>query len=49
MAAASDRDVAREDRSARGLAWRARVQVMDGNYQLMRGRVPWWDGVSKAG
>jgi hypothetical protein len=25
------------------------VQVMDGNYKLMPGTCPWWDGVSKAG
>jgi 2,3-dihydroxybiphenyl 1,2-dioxygenase len=43
-----DRDVAREMRmhaAASGL--RAPVQVMDGNYQLMPGTCPWWDGVSK--
>jgi hypothetical protein len=28
---------------------RAPVQVMDGNYQLMPGTCPWWDGVSKTG
>jgi 2,3-dihydroxybiphenyl 1,2-dioxygenase len=46
----ADRDVAREMRmraAATGL--RAPVQVMDGNYQLMPGTCPWWDGVSKAG
>ncbi len=45
-----DREVAREMRlraAASGL--RAPVQVMDGNYQLMPGTCPWWDGVSKAG
>jgi 2,3-dihydroxybiphenyl 1,2-dioxygenase len=45
----ADRDVAREMRmraAASGL--RAPVQVMDGNYQLMPGTCPWWDGVSKA-
>ena len=44
----SDRDVAREMRmraAAAGL--RAPVQVMDGNYKLMPGTCPWWDGVSK--
>jgi len=45
-----DREVAREMRlraAAAGL--RAPVQVMDGNYQLMPGTCPWWDGASKAG
>jgi hypothetical protein len=45
----ADREVAREMRmraAASGL--RAPVQVMDGNYQLMPGTCPWWDGVSKA-
>jgi 2,3-dihydroxybiphenyl 1,2-dioxygenase len=45
-----DREVAREMRmraAAAGL--RAPVQVMEGNYQLMPGTCPWWDGVSKAG
>jgi hypothetical protein len=28
---------------------RAPVQVMDGNYKLMPGTCPWWDGASKAG
>jgi len=45
-----DRDVAREMRlraAASGL--RAPVQVMDGNYKLMPGACPWWDGVSKTG
>jgi 2,3-dihydroxybiphenyl 1,2-dioxygenase len=45
-----DREVARDMRlraAAEGL--RAPVQVMDGNYQLMRGTCPWWDGLSKAG
>jgi len=43
----SGREVAREMRmraAASGL--RAPVQVMDGNYQLMPGTCPWWDGVS---
>ena len=43
-----DREVAREMRmhaAANGL--RAPVQVMSGNYQLMPGTCPWWDGVSK--
>ena len=42
----SDRDVAREMRmraAASGL--RAPVQVMEGNYKLMPGTCPWWDGV----
>jgi 2,3-dihydroxybiphenyl 1,2-dioxygenase len=46
----AERDVAREMRmraAAAGL--RAPVQVMDGNYKLMPGTCPWWDGVSKAG
>jgi 2,3-dihydroxybiphenyl 1,2-dioxygenase len=41
-----DREVAREMRmraAATGL--RAPVQVIDGNYQLMPGTCPWWDGV----
>jgi 2,3-dihydroxybiphenyl 1,2-dioxygenase len=41
-----DREVAREMRmraAASGL--RAPVQVMDGNYKLMPGTCPWWDGV----
>jgi 2,3-dihydroxybiphenyl 1,2-dioxygenase len=44
-----DREVAREMRmraAASGL--RAPVQVIDGNYKLMPGACPWWDGVSKA-
>jgi 2,3-dihydroxybiphenyl 1,2-dioxygenase len=46
----ADREVAREMRmraAAEGL--RAPVQVMGGNYKLMPGTCPWWDGVSKAG
>jgi 2,3-dihydroxybiphenyl 1,2-dioxygenase len=46
----ADREVAREMRmraAASGL--RAPVQVMDGNYKLMPGTCPWWDGVSEAG
>jgi 2,3-dihydroxybiphenyl 1,2-dioxygenase len=46
----ADREVAREMRmraAAAGL--RAPVQVMDGNFELMPGTCPWWDGVSKAG
>jgi 2,3-dihydroxybiphenyl 1,2-dioxygenase len=43
----ADRDIAREMRmraAAAGL--RAPVQVMDGNYTLLSGTCPWWDGVS---
>jgi 2,3-dihydroxybiphenyl 1,2-dioxygenase len=43
----ADREVAREMRmraAAAGL--RAPVQVMDGNYKLMPGACPWWDGVA---
>jgi 2,3-dihydroxybiphenyl 1,2-dioxygenase len=43
----ADREVAREMRmraAASGL--RAPVQVMDGNYKLMPGACPWWDGVN---
>jgi 2,3-dihydroxybiphenyl 1,2-dioxygenase len=43
-----DREVAREMRmhaAASGL--RAPVQVMEGNYKLMPGTCPWWDGVSR--
>jgi hypothetical protein len=28
---------------------RAPVQVMDGNYKLLAGTCPWWDGVSGRG
>jgi 2,3-dihydroxybiphenyl 1,2-dioxygenase len=44
----ADREVAREMRmraAAAGL--RAPVQVMDGNYRLMPGTCPWWDGHSR--
>jgi 2,3-dihydroxybiphenyl 1,2-dioxygenase len=43
-----DREMARDMRmraAAAGL--RAPVQVMDGNYKLLSGTCPWWDGVSK--
>ncbi len=43
---AADREVARDMRmkaAAEGL--RAPVQVMDGNYKLLTGTCPWWDGV----
>jgi 2,3-dihydroxybiphenyl 1,2-dioxygenase len=42
----TEREVAREMRmkaAAEGL--RAPVQVMDGNYKLLAGTCPWWDGV----
>jgi 2,3-dihydroxybiphenyl 1,2-dioxygenase len=44
----ADREVARQMRmraAAAGL--RAPVQVIDGNFKLMSGTCPWWDGVSK--
>jgi 2,3-dihydroxybiphenyl 1,2-dioxygenase len=41
-----DRDVARAMRmQAAAQGRRAPVQVMDGNYRLMSGTCPWWDGV----
>ena len=43
----ADREVAREMRmraAAAGL--RAPVQVIDGNYKLMSGTCPWWDGMN---
>jgi 2,3-dihydroxybiphenyl 1,2-dioxygenase len=46
----ADREVAREMRmraAAAGL--RAPVQVMEGNYRLMPGTCPWWDGVGGKG
>jgi 2,3-dihydroxybiphenyl 1,2-dioxygenase len=46
----ADRELAREMRmraAASGL--RAPVQVMDGNYKLLSGTCPWWDGVSGRG
>jgi 2,3-dihydroxybiphenyl 1,2-dioxygenase len=46
----ADREVAREMRMrAAAEGRRAPVQVMEGNYKLMAGVCPWWDGVSKAG
>jgi len=45
----ADREVARGMRMravAAGL--RAPVQVIDGNYRLMSGTCPWWDGIDKA-
>jgi len=42
----TDREVAREMRmKAAADGMRAPVQVMDGNYQLLAGTCPWWDGV----
>jgi 2,3-dihydroxybiphenyl 1,2-dioxygenase len=42
-----DREVAREMRMrATAEGRRAPVQVMEGNYKLMPGTCPWWDGVS---
>ena len=42
-----DREVAREMRMrAAAEGRRAPVQVLEGNYQLMPGACPWWDGVS---
>jgi 2,3-dihydroxybiphenyl 1,2-dioxygenase len=44
----ADREVAREMRmraAASGL--RAPVQVMEGNYKLMPGACPWWDGMAR--
>jgi 2,3-dihydroxybiphenyl 1,2-dioxygenase len=46
---AKDRELARDMRmrlAAEGK--RAPVQVMEGNFKLMSGTCPWWDGVSKA-
>ena len=46
----ADRDVARDMRmhaAASGL--RAPVQVMEGNFKLMSGTCPWWDGVREHG
>jgi 2,3-dihydroxybiphenyl 1,2-dioxygenase len=43
---AKDREVAREMRlRAASDGLRAPVQVIDGNYHLMAGTCPWWDGV----
>ncbi len=42
-----DREVARDMRTrAAASGLRAPVQVMEGNYRLMPGACPWWDGVS---
>jgi 2,3-dihydroxybiphenyl 1,2-dioxygenase len=46
----ADREIAREMRmqaAADGL--RAPVQVMDGNYKLLAGTCPWWDGFGGKG
>jgi 2,3-dihydroxybiphenyl 1,2-dioxygenase len=46
----ADREVARAMRMrAAAEGRRAPVQVMDGNYKLMPGACPWWDGVSNTG
>ena len=37
------------DAKGRGQALRAPVQVMEGNYKLMPGTYPWWDGVGNKG
>jgi 2,3-dihydroxybiphenyl 1,2-dioxygenase len=45
-----DREAVREMRTrAAAAGLRAPVQVMDGNYKLMSGTCPWWDGVSGKG
>ena len=41
----ADREVAREMRMQAAAGLRAPVQVMDGNYKLLAGTCPWWDGV----
>ncbi len=46
----ADREVARELRmQAAAAGLRAPVQVMDGNYKLMPGTCPWWDGARNTG
>jgi 2,3-dihydroxybiphenyl 1,2-dioxygenase len=46
---AQDREVAREMRMrAAAEGRRAPVQVMEGNFKLMSGTCPWWDGVREA-
>ena len=43
-----DREIAREMRmNAARQGLRAPVQVMEGNYKLMAGTCPWWDGVKQ--
>jgi 2,3-dihydroxybiphenyl 1,2-dioxygenase len=45
----ADREMAREMRMrAAGAGLRAPVQVVDGNYRLMPGTCPWWDGAGRA-
>jgi 2,3-dihydroxybiphenyl 1,2-dioxygenase len=45
-----DREVASRMRMhAAASGMRAPVQVMEGNYKLMPGTCPWWDGVGKTG
>ena len=44
----ADRAIAREMRmEAAASGMRAPVQVMDGNYKLLSGTCPWWDGVKQ--
>ena len=44
-----DRKVASEMRlNAAREGKRAPVQVMEGNFQLMAGTCPWWDGVRES-
>ena len=48
-AARRPRSRARDADAGGGHGLRAPVQVMDGNYKLMSGTCPWWDGVSGKG
>jgi hypothetical protein len=44
-----DREVARDMRlNAAREGKRAPVQVMEGNFKLMTGTCPWWDGVRES-
>jgi 2,3-dihydroxybiphenyl 1,2-dioxygenase len=44
----AEREAAREMRMRAGAAGlRAPVQVIDGNYRLMAGTCPWWDGIKR--
>jgi hypothetical protein len=44
----ADREVAREMRMrAAAEGRREPVQVVEGNYKLMPGACPWWDGVAR--
>jgi 2,3-dihydroxybiphenyl 1,2-dioxygenase len=44
----TERELAREMRMRAGATGlRAPVQVIDGNYKLMAGTCPWWDGVKR--